>query len=86
MSMDLIHGAFNYYAIFCVTTLICIMQLQYKAFRETGLKFNFKGSVIYYSVTIVMTLLLAPMFFVVFIFRSGHYYGALIDYIEENYT
>lgn len=86
MSMDLIQGAFSYYTIFCVTTLICIMQLQYRAFRETGLKFNFKGSIIYYSVTIAMILLLAPIFFIVYIFRSEHYYNSLIDYIQENYT
>lgn len=84
--MDLIQGAYSYYIIFCVTTLLCILRLQYKAFKETGLRFNFKGSFLYYSITTFLILLLAPIFFIVFIFRSEHYYNSLINYIEENYS
>ena len=83
--MESILEGFSYYAIFCITTAICIINLNVKAFKAVGFHWNFSGGLIYYSVTIPIILLGAPIFFIVFIFRSDVYYENLINYITEIY-
>lgn len=84
--MDLTLSLFSYYAIFCITTLICMLHLQLKAIRTVGIEFGFAGGLVYYGLTAGAILLLAPMFFIVYIFRSERYYNKLIEYLLENFT
>jgi hypothetical protein len=83
--MELILEGFSYYAIFCITTAICIVGLNVKAFRTVGFRWSFSGGLIYYGTTIPIVLVGAPAFFIVFIFRSDVYYESLITYIAEIY-
>ena len=83
--MESILLGFSYYAIFCLTTAVCIIYLNVKAFREVGFRWNFTGGLIYYGTTIPIVLVGAPAFFIVFIFRSDVYYESLISYITELY-
>lgn len=83
--MELIPNVFSYYAIFCVTTAICIVYLNMRAFREVGFKWNFMGGFIYYGVSTPIFLIGAPMFFLIFIFRSDKYLASLKGYITEIY-
>lgn len=83
--MESIPQGFSYYAIFCITTAICILYLNIKAFKEVGFSWNFSGGLIYYGTTIPIVLIGAPAFFIVFIFRSDVYYENLIKYITEIY-
>ena len=82
--MDLIQDAFSLYMIFCITTLVCIIYVQYKAFKEAKVSFSFGGSLIYYTITAVSVVLLAPIFFIVFMFRSDSYFDSLVEWLEEN--
>ena len=83
--MESIPLEFSYYAIFCLTTALCILYLNVKAFREVGFRWNFMGGLIYYGTTVPIVLVCAPAFFIVFIFRSDVYYESLINYITEIY-
>jgi hypothetical protein len=84
--MDLTLNLFSYYAIFCITTLVCILRIQFLAIRSVGIEFGWVAGTTYYTVTIGSILLLAPMFFIVFVFRSRNYYKNLIEYLTENFT
>lgn len=84
--MDSIPSVFSYYAIFCITTLICILGLQIHAIRSVGVRFGWWAGTIYYTLTAGGVLFFAPVFFIVFIFRSERYYNRLIDYLVENFT
>jgi hypothetical protein len=63
-----------------------MLHLQLKAIRTVGIEFGFAGGVVYYGLTCGAILLLAPMFFIVYIFRSERYYNKLIEYLLENFT
>jgi hypothetical protein len=84
--MDLTLNVFSYYAIFCIATLLCVLGLQVQAIRAAGIRFGWWTGTIYYTITAGAILLLAPVFFIVFIFRSERYYNRLIDYLTENFT
>ena len=83
--MELIPNVFSYYAIFCVTTAICIIHLNVKAFRAVGFSWNLRGGFIYYGISTPVFLVGAPLFFIIFIFRSDKYYENLKGYITEIY-
>ena len=84
--MDLTLSLFSYYAIFCITTLICCLSIQIKAMRTVGIELGWLGGTIYYTITGGGIVLFAPAFFLVFIFRSRNYYKNLIKYLTENFT
>jgi hypothetical protein len=84
--MELILDAFSYYAIFCITTVLCIMWLQIKAIRTAQLTLGMTESFVYYATTIVLVTALAPIFFLIFIFRSENYYKNIVEYIRDNYS
>jgi len=81
--MDLTLDAFSLYGIFCLTTLICILHLQIKAFRLCNVKFNLVAGVTYYGITIPIILIGSPLFFLIFIFKSESYYDKLLEILPE---
>ncbi len=83
--MESIPDEFSYYAIFCIATAICMLRLNVKAFREVGYGWDFRGGLIYYGISTPCFLVGAPIFFLIYIFRSAKYYNNLKGYITEIY-
>lgn len=74
---------FQWYAIFCITTCICMLYLQIRAVSESTIRLTFKGWVIYLSLNIGINLFMAPLHFFVFIMNAELYFESLVASMNE---
>lgn len=74
----------KFYGIFCLTTTICCLWIQLQAIIDSGTRFTFWGWITYLSLTIFMLMLLAPIFFVVFIGASDSYYEKIFTRLLDD--
>lgn len=74
----------EWYGVFCLTTLICCLNLHIKAIRNLKIEFVKGAGFAYFSVIIMLTLLLAPIFFMIFIFSADQYYKNIREKLLEN--
>lgn len=74
---------FQWYAVFCITTCICMLHLQIRAVLDSTLNLAFKGWVIYLFLNILINLVMAPIHFLVFIMNAELYYEGLVASMNE---
>lgn len=74
---------FQWYAIFCITTCLCMLNLQIRAIRDSTINLTFKGWVVYLALNTLINLVMAPMHFLIFIMHSEIYYQGLVDSMNE---
>lgn len=77
--MEWTSSVFNYYSLFVLTTLICILILNRRALTASGVDFGFTGSIVYYFLTTLIVVILAPFFFFIFVFQSEMYYEKVLE-------
>lgn len=71
------------YAVFCITTTICILWLQVKAVYSSNMKFTASGWFTFLTMTFVVTLIMAPIYFIIFIWGSDEYYSNLLKTLKK---
>lgn len=71
------------YAVFCITTALCIMWLQVKAVYASSMKFTFSGWITFLTMTFFVTLIMAPIYFIIFIWGSEEYYTNLLKTLRK---
>ena len=73
----------KYYAIFCLTTTICCLVVQLQAIRDANVGFSIVGWFTYLSMTFAISMFMAPMLFLVFIFARESYYLNILTRMTE---
>lgn len=74
----------KYYVIFCLTTTLCCFIVQLEAIQDAGIKFSIVGWITYIGMTFSISMVIAPMLFLVFIFaRESYYYNILNRMLEK---
>lgn len=75
----------KYYAIFCLTTTLCCLIVQLQAIRDANVGFGIMGWFTYLGMTFAISMFMAPVLFIVFIFaRESYYHNILIRMIEKD--
>lgn len=70
---QLIYEIVKYYLIFCIATSISTLYMCNKILKLSEAPLDLYGKIVYYGIMAGMSFVLAPIFFIVFIFYSNMY-------------
>jgi heme/copper-type cytochrome/quinol oxidase subunit 2 len=74
---------FEYYLVFSVTTAFCMLWLNMKAKKESGVK---QSTVIFYILSLLLGFIFAPVFFMIFLFYSEGYQAGIVAAMKQTYV
>ena len=72
-STQVIYNILQYYLVFCLATSISIVYMSAKILKLADAPYNLSGKATYCGVMALISFVLAPIFFIVFIFYSQTY-------------
>ena len=75
----------EYYAIFCLSVLFCIVYIQLDVLKKLGIHRPFKVATIFWLITTFIVTLLAPLFFTIILFAKGSYEANISDLFTQIY-
>jgi tryptophan-rich sensory protein len=73
---------FEYYLVFSVTTAFCMLWLNMKAKKESGVK---QSTVIFYILSLLLGFIFSPVFFMIFMFYSEGYIFSIAAAMKQTY-